>query len=218
VLYFNVAHVMLTMTCENELTNHYPRVAMARTRSEKATQDVIQAALEVLLEEGVARFTIDAVVARSGVAKSTVYRWWPNRQALLLDAIHAQLTASATPNTGDTRADLAAYLAPYATSALDTPASRLMPDLCAAARRDPELAELRDVLLTEKRQPVITILELARARGEIAANADLEQLATMIIGPLAYTKSLRGLSVDPALLTTAIDAALAYGARDRVAT
>jgi AcrR family transcriptional regulator len=191
---------------------------MARTRSEKATQDVIQAALEVLLEEGVARFTIDAVVARSGVAKTTVYRWWPNRQALLLDAIHAQLTGSATPNTGDTRADLAAYLAPFATTAQDTPASRLMPDLCAAARRDPELAEARDVLMAEKRQPVITILELARARGEIAADADLEQLATMIIGPLAYTKSLRGLPVDPALLTTTIDAVLAYGARDRVAT
>lgn len=206
------------MTCENGLTNHYSRVAMARTRSEKATQDVIDAALDVLLEDGVARFTVDAVVARSGVAKTTVYRWWPNRQALILDVIHAQLTASATPNTGDTRADLAAYLAPYATTAHDTPASRLMPDLCAAARRDPDLAELRDVLLTEKRQPVITILELARARGEIAAGADLDELATLIIGPLAYTKSLRGIPVPPELLTTAIDSALAHGARDRVAT
>ena len=218
MLYFHVANVTLSMSCEKDLTNHYPRVAMARTRSEKATQDVIQAALDVLLEDGVARFTVDAVVARSGVAKTTVYRWWPNLQALILDAIHAQLTASATPNTGDTRADLAAYLAPYATTAHDTPASRLMPDLCAAARRDPDLAELRDVLMTEKRQPVITILELARARGEIAADADLDELATLIIGPLAYTKSLRGLPVPPALLTTAIDSALAHGARDRVAT
>jgi AcrR family transcriptional regulator len=218
VLYFHVAHVIMLLTWEKDLTNHYPWVAMARTRSEKATQDVIEAALDVLLEEGVARFTVDAVVARSGVAKTTVYRWWPNRQALILDAIHAQLTASATPNTGDTRADLAAYLAPFATAAHDSPASRLMPDLCAAARRDPDLAGLRDVLLTEKRQPVITILELARARGEIAADADLDQLATMIIGPLAYTKSLRGIPVDPALLTSAIDAALAYGARERVAT
>jgi AcrR family transcriptional regulator len=191
---------------------------MARTRSEKATQDVIQAALEVLLEDGVARFTVDAVVARSGVAKTTVYRWWPNRQALILDAIHAQLKASATPNTGDTRADLAAYLAPYSTTVLDTPAARLIPDLCAAARRDPDLADLRDVLMTEKRQPVITILELARARGELAADADLEQLATMIIGPLAYTKSMRGVAVGGELLTAAIDAALAYGARERVAS
>lgn len=218
MLYFNVAHVMLTVTCENGLTNHYPRVAMARTRSEKATQDVIQAALEVLLDDGVARFTIDAVVARSGVAKTTVYRWWPNRQALLLDAIHAQLTPSATPNTGDTRADLAAYLAGFVTTATDTPAGRLMPDLCAAARRDPELAELRDILMTEKRHPVTTILELARARGELAADADLELLATLILGPLGYTKSLRGLPVEHGLLAAAIDAALAYGARAPVAT
>lgn len=191
---------------------------MARTRSEKATQDVIQAALDVLLDEGPAGFTIDAVVARSGVAKTTVYRWWPNRQALLLDAIHAQLTPSATPNTGDTRADLIAYLTPYVASAHDTPAARLMPDLCAAARRDPDLAELRDVLMTEKRQPVITILELARARGEIAADADLDLLATLIMGPLAYTRSLRGLPIDPAMAHAVIDAALAHGAGDRVAT
>lgn len=218
MLYFNVAHVILTLTWEKEMTNHYPCVAMARTRSEKATQDVIQAALEVLLEDGVARFTIDAVVARSGVAKTTVYRWWPNRQALILDAIHAQLTPSATPNTGDTRADLVAYLTPYATKAHDTPAARLIPDLCAAARRDPELAELRDILMTEKRQPVITILELARARGELAEDADLDELATLIIGPLAYTKSMRGIPVGPTFLTTTIDAALAHGARQRVAT
>lgn len=182
------------------------------------TQAVIQAALDVLLDEGVARFTVDAVVARAGVAKTTVYRWWPSRQALLLDAVHAQLSPVATPNTGDTRADLAAYLAPYVASALDTPVSRLMPDLCAAARRDPELAELRDVLMAEKRQPVITILELARARGELTDDADLELLASLIMGPLAYTKALRGRPVEPRLVDAAIDAALAIGARASVAS
>jgi AcrR family transcriptional regulator len=191
---------------------------MARTRSEKTTQEVLQAAVDVLLDVGVAGFTIDAIVARSGVAKTTVYRWWPNRQALLLDAIHAQVSPPATPNTGDTRADLLAYFAGFVTTALDTPAGRLMPDVCAAARRDPEVAELRDILVAEKRQPVLTILELARARGELPPDADLETLTTLITGPLAYTKSLRGRVVDTALVEAAIDAALAYGAVDRVAT
>lgn len=191
---------------------------MARTRSEKATQDVIQAALDVLLDVGVDGFTIDAVVARSGVAKTTIYRWWPNRQALLLDAVHAQLTPSPTPNTGDTRADLRSYLSGFVTTAHDTPSGRLLPDLCAAARRDPELAELRDVLLGEKRQPIVTILELARARGEIRADADLDVLTSLIAGPLAYTKSLRGVPVSGELVDAAIEAALGLGAPDRVAT
>lgn len=209
---------MLTVTSENELTKHYPWVAMARTRSEKTTQEVLDAAVDVLVDEGVSGFTIDAVVARSGVAKTTIYRWWPNRQALMLDAIHAQISPPPTPNTGDARADLLTYFAGFVTPATDTPAGRLMPDVCAVARRDPEVAELRDILVGEKRQPVLTILQLARARGELADDADLETLTTLITGPLAYTKSLRGLAVDPALIEATIDAALAYGARNRVAT
>lgn len=185
---------------------------MARTRSEKTTQEVIEAALEVLLDVGVAGFTVDAVVARSGVAKTTIYRWWPNRQALLLDAVHAQLTPPATPNTGDARADLRGYMEHFTTLQPDTPAAQLLPDLCAAARRDRDLAELRDILLAEKRQPIITILELARGRGELRPDADLDVLTSLIVGPLVYTKSLCGAAADAALVDAAIDAALAYGA------
>lgn len=209
---------MPTVTSENELTKHYPWVAMARTRSEKTTQEVLDAAVGVLLDVGVSGFTVDAVVARSGVAKTTVYRWWPNRQALMLDAIHALLSPPSTPNTGDTRADLLAYFSGFVTTTSDTPAGRLMPDVCAVARRDPEVAELRDILIAEKRQPVVTILQLARARGELADDADLETLTTLITGPLGYTKSLRGRPVDAGLVEAAVDAALAYGARNRVAT
>ena len=93
----------------------YPRVAMARTRSERAHHDVVEAAAEVLGRVGVAGFTIDEVVTRSGVAKSTIYRWWPNRQALLLDVAHSLLTPAATPNSGNTRDDLIAYLSSFAT-------------------------------------------------------------------------------------------------------
>jgi len=191
---------------------------MARTRSEKAHQDVVQAAVDVLVRTGVGGFTIDEVVARSGVAKTTVYRWWPNRQALLLDAAHSLLSPAATPNSGDTRADLVAYLSNFVTVPRDTPAGRLLPELCSVAQRDPEIAELRDTLIAEKRQPVVTILELAKARGDIDQAADVELLATLLIGPLAYTKSLRGLPVDARLVTSVVDTVLARHASDRVAT
>jgi AcrR family transcriptional regulator len=191
---------------------------MARTRSEKAHQDVVQAALDVLLRSGVAGFTIDEVVARSGVAKTTIYRWWPSRQALLLDVIHTQLIPAATPNTGDTRADLITYLSSFVTHALDTPAARLLPELCSAAQRDPDLADLRDTLVSEKRQPVVTILELARARGELASDADIELLTSLMIAPMAYTRTMRGKPVSMEMVLAAIDAGLAHGARERVAT
>ena len=191
---------------------------MARTRSERAHHDVVEAAAEVLGRVGVAGFTIDEVVARSGVAKSTIYRWWPNRQALLLDVAHSLLTPAATPNSGNTRDDLIAYLSSFATYPRDTPAGRLLPELCSVAERDSEIAELRDTLIAEKRQPVVTILELAKARGDIAVDADAELLTSLMIGPLAYTKSLRGMVVTMSMVAAAVDAALAHGARDRVAT
>lgn len=185
---------------------------MGRTRSEQARSAVLAAGLEVLAAEGVAGFTIDDVVSRSGVAKTTIYRWWPNRQALLLDVIHGQLAPPATPNTGDTRADLLGYLATYVDLPLDAPASRLLPELCSAAQRDPDLAELRDTLVAEKRQPVLTILELARGRGELAPDADLDVLTSLVMGPIAYTRAVRGRAVDPRLAASAVDAALALGA------
>ena len=179
---------------------------------------MVQAAVEVLDRVGVAGFTIDEVVTRSGVAKTTIYRWWPNRQALLLDAAHSLLTPSSTPNSGDTRADLVAYLSNFVSLPRDTPAGRLLPELCSVAQRDPEIAELRDTLIAEKRQPVVTVLELGKARGDLDADADIDLLATLLIGPLAYTKSLRGVPVDQRLVEAAVDAALAHGARSRVAT
>ena len=65
---------------------------------------------------------------------------------------------------------------------------------------------------------MVTILELAKARGDIAADADAELLTSLMIGPLAYTKSLRGMVVTMPMVAAAVDAALAHGARDRVAT
>lgn len=206
------------MSTLDEMNNQYPVVAMARTRSERAQHAVLVAGLDVLIDEGVGGFTIDEVVARSGVAKTTIYRWWPSRQALMLEVIHGQLTPAATPNTGDTRADLVAYLRASVGTPVDTPAGRLLPELCSAAQRDPELAELRDTLVAEKRQPVRTILELGRARGDIGLDADLDLLTTLIVGPLAYTKAIRGRPVDPTLVAATVDAALAHGSVSMRAT
>ena len=165
----------------------------------------------VIVDDGVGRFTIDEVVARSGVAKTTIYRWWPSRQSLMLDVIHSLFVPVTTPNTGAVRDDLRTYLEFYGAAPQEA-TSRLLPDLCSAAQRDPELAELRDTLVAEKRQPVLTILELAQARGEIAQTADLDVLASLIIGTLTYTRSVRGQRVDDALVSQVVDAALAFGA------
>ena len=106
---------------------------MARTRSERAHHDVVEAAAAVLGRVGVAGFTIDEVVTRSGVAKSTIYRWWPNRQALLLDVAHSLLTPAATPNSGNTRDDLIAYLSSFATY----PATRRRAACCRSCAPSP---------------------------------------------------------------------------------
>ena len=183
-----------------------------RPRSEGARRAVLDATRAIFERDGYASATIDAISAKSGVAKTTIYRWWPNRQALLIDVIRCQCMPAATPNTGDLRVDLLAYLSIFADKPIDTPAARLLPDLCAAARRDPTLSELRDTIIREKRQPVLTLLELAKARGQISLGADLELIATLILGPIAYQRTLCGEVVPMPIVEQIVDAALAMAA------
>src|ERR1700749_1245332 len=87
-----------------------------RPRSEKAQQAILAAAAELLLERGLAEVSMDAVAERAGVSKATIYRWWPTKETLALDALYTRW-ADAAPvprDTGSLRGDLLELLRPWA--------------------------------------------------------------------------------------------------------
>src|SRR5919106_1913946 len=82
---------------------------VARPRSEEARRKAIAAATDLIVERGVANLSIEEVAARSGVAKTTIYRHWPERASLIIDTARATFEHVVTPDTGTLRGDLEAY-------------------------------------------------------------------------------------------------------------
>ena len=119
-----------------------PLKRRGRPRSEKACTAILEAATELLLEQGLETVSMDEVAERAGVSKATIYRWWPSKQTLALDALyHEWDTARAEPpDTGSLRADLLALLRPWIRRIRARPYGRVVAELVAEAQTDPEFA------------------------------------------------------------------------------
>ncbi|MCP3990050.1 MAG: TetR/AcrR family transcriptional regulator [Actinomycetia bacterium] len=145
---------------------------MARPLSAEARDKILSAAGEILLDTGVSGFTVDAVVRRSGVAKTTIYRHFDNSAQLILNALDSVVAPFPTPNTGSLRGDLDAYCKITSQITCDARLRLLMLELIAAAAQNQELAEVKRAMFSERMGPVRTVIQLAMARGEISSDLD----------------------------------------------
>jgi AcrR family transcriptional regulator len=166
-----------------------------RPRSEKAQKAILAAAIELLLEQGLHAMSMDAVAERAGVSKATIYRWWPSKELLALDALATewQVTApDATRDTGSLRGDLLARLRPWLRQLRDKPYGRVVAGLVATAQADAEFAELYlERFVRPRRDAMRPVLLRAVERGEIPATVDLEVALDLIYGPI-YHRMLHG--------------------------
>jgi AcrR family transcriptional regulator len=158
---------------------------MGRKRDHSRDGDILDAALEVLAETGYDGMTIDMVAARAKAGKATLYRRWPSKAELVIDAVACMkqndLDAALLPDTGTLRGDLIAMIK-TPTIEEGERKLRLMAGLASLIARSPELAETARAAIIEPRIALNRMfMQRARDRGEIPADADLE-LAAMI-GP-----------------------------------
>jgi AcrR family transcriptional regulator len=168
------------------------------TRSQMAQDKVRAAAIELLHEVGVQGFTVDAVTRRSGVAKTTIYRHWPNVAALLTDAVACQIRPLPTPNTGSLRGDLQAFFGSVMPPENLDELSRLISGLLHAASTDTDLRAALDELIRERRAPLRTIVELAQGRGEVPPWVNIDDAVDLIEGPFVYGFLVRRRTFAPA--------------------
>ena len=108
---------------------------MARPRSEEARRKALAAAVDVIVDKGVGDLTIEEVALRSGVAKTTIYRHWPERASLIIDTVRSCFEHVSTPDTGSLRGDLEAYFGGMVRADLTGKVGHLMPCLIDAAAR-----------------------------------------------------------------------------------
>ena len=185
--------------------------ARGRPRSEKAHAAILRAAAGLLLEHGLAAVSMDAVAARAGVSKATIYRWWPTKETLALDALYTEWTAAAPVprDTGSLRTDLIELLSPWVRLVSAQPYGRVIAALLAETRTDPAFAaEYQLRVIEPRRDQAREIFGRAVERGEVPADLDLEVALDLIYGPL-YLRLLQGHApLDDGFVKAAIDLAL----------
>lgn len=164
--------------------------------------------MELLHEVGVERLSIEGVAARSGVAKTTIYRHWPGKADLVVDAVRTCARPLPTPNTGDLRADLCSCLLALRDAVVDSGMARILPSLLDAAQRDPDFADLFERLQDERDLPVRTVLELALLRGALDPDVDLDTAVDLVVGPLLLRMLVTHAPLDDGFLAEVVDRAL----------
>jgi AcrR family transcriptional regulator len=187
---------------------------MTRPRSEEARSKALAAAKDLIIERGVANLSIEEVAARSGVAKTTIYRHWPERASLIIDTARSTFEHVTTPDTGSLRGDLEAYFGQMVRADLDGRMGKLIPSLIDAAARDPEIEALMDRLSIERQQPLMTMVGRAQERGELPPDLDRDVLVGTVIGPIVFRKVVQRRPVDAAYVAKCLDVILpGLGAR-----
>jgi AcrR family transcriptional regulator len=171
-----------------------------RRRSERSHAAIVRATQELLVERGYRELTIEGVAARAGVGKQTIYRWWPSRAALVLEAYLAGSDALPPPRPRKSvREDVHALLVWLASVLAQPIGGRVLAGLVADLQHDPDLAEgyHRDVVPARRRH-MLAALERGRERGEIRADADLEVAVDALHGAVFYRLLLSGAPLDDA--------------------
>lgn len=158
-----------------------PRIQASRER-------VLSTTLELLTETGLGGVSVDEVSRRSGVAKTTIYRHWPNRVALIVDACARIATEEEAPDTGTLAGDLTVILLQIGELLGTARWSSIVPSIVDVAERDSGFADVHSRIQRGHAAPLRTAIGRAEHRGEMSAGADRSALAAALLGPLFYRR------------------------------
>lgn len=171
---------------------------------------VLAAATELLVESGPRAVTVDAVSERSGVAKSTMYRHWDSRTALLVDVMSSNVPEVAVPDASLGFAEALHSLVRDVAATLGTPEwARLLPALLSLQQHMPELRQLSEADHERKMGALKRVLDLGGAEGVLPGDIDASLVATVVIGPVMFAVLTGRLDEIDAVADYAVDRFLA---------
>ncbi len=169
--------------------------ARGRPRDEVARTRILEAALELVEDSGFSSTTTEAIAERAGASKATIYRWWPNKAAVLMEALREAVAQESFPGTGSLREDIRLQLRNFI-KLLTGRHGRLFKAFVAAAQNDPEIAKtFRTVWINPRREHAKAALERHRGR-EMREDADLEFAMDVIYGPNLFPPADRASTVE----------------------
>jgi len=165
--------------------NGHGKRAPGRPRSEQARQAILRSTLKLLSENGFSDLTIEEVADRAAVGKTTVYRWWPNKGALIADAFASSTTSRLHfPDTGSLATDMSRQMRQLV-KVFGSPRGRIVSAILAAGQSDEDLvAAFRERFLKPRRREAYATLKRGVLRGELRPDVDPDLLLDSLYGPI----------------------------------
>ena len=167
------------------------RRSIGSRRNPETEEAVLQAAEAILEESGLAGFSIEAVARRARAGKPTIYRWWPDKTALLLAVYHRQKPAAVHTDTGSIEEDVAQFLLHLLRHWGESGAGEVFRYLVADAQGNPRTAETLRQYAASRRVQTGALFTRAVARGELRSDIDPE-LAAETVSAIAWQRLLTG--------------------------
>ena len=172
-----------------------------RPRSKELDASILTATLELAAEVGINGMSMDDLAHRAGVSKASIYRRWPSKELLVIDALRSAMGSFDTVDTGDVGADLRAILGDLvARFSSKERMNDVLPHLIEVATHDPALRTELEAFIQLRRWPLRVSLERGVARGEVSPDADLDTLIDALLGPIIYRRLLSGGTIDTAFI------------------
>ena len=178
-----------------------------RPRDINVEKAILKAAYDLLLEDGFKSITVEKIAARAKVSKATIYKWWPNKAAVVMESFFSvAMVASPGYDTGSAVTDItvqATTLAEFLASAQ----GRIITELIGEGQFDLRLAEeYRARYFAPRRQVSHQILAEGVKSGELKASLDIELCIDMIYGPIFYRLLVTGEKIDANYIKTLVAA------------
>ena len=167
-----------------------PKSVPSRTdhRIERSKGAVLKTTFLLLMDNGLSGVSVDEVSKRSGVAKTTIYRHWPSRTALLLEACSKLGAKFDAPDTGSLKGDVMAIASGIAGRLRTKNYSSIVPSVIDAAERDDQIAALHGKIQSDTFAPLYAVLERARSNGSLPRNCVIADIVAALVGPLFYRR------------------------------
>ncbi|HEX2039949.1 MAG TPA: TetR/AcrR family transcriptional regulator [Acidimicrobiales bacterium] len=179
-----------------------------RPRDPGADRAILEAAIDVLREHGFGGFTVDAVAARAGVGKATIYRRWSGKEELILAAAETVVGDMPSPDTGSVRDDLLVLAGALAAHLTSEPAGCLAADLAAEATRNEEARTLIRRFTSTRRKVSAAVVRRAIERGELRPDIEPDAVVDAVVGPIFFRARLSGAPLTPKAVERIVDLAL----------
>jgi AcrR family transcriptional regulator len=159
--------------------------APGRPRSEQARVAILRSTLKLLGKNGFSELNIESVAAHAGVGKATVYRWWPNKAALIADAFAISTSRKLRfPDTGSVRTDMSQQMSQLI-KIFRSRRGRIVSAILAGGQSDKDLiAAFRERFLWPRRHEAYATLRRGILRGELREDVDLDLVLDSLYGPI----------------------------------